>query len=412
MPKQMILVSLQLLLAATTMLLRWENCSGFPIAQTLVVDDRSRAGANSFGHRRKTFERTICDKRLFQSPTLPLSLKLACSSTSGIAASSPPRVWIEEAEEGFVDDEENLEPGEVCLRSVKSFASGVPLEGAAAASNNRAAPGDSNTVPSIRVDFDIKEEEEECDRRFLSAGALVQRPRYDCEPENSNGSATYSDNTGICDAWMADSLLKEGGPNLQLKGALLVLDDLFLHHLQRERENYHQSMLEHDSNCSSGNSNNKDRTPIATTNDDDDKNYDDSWAIRALRNFVIHCGDDDDEEEEETIETNNTGDRRPWRSTSHVTASAMTASMRGFVPLREMTRIDSIYDARYYYDGDTTGLVLDPSVGFDRYRTCAEGDGNSAAAGSIASLLPSEETVARHTTKRFTIHRRRGEGSQ
>ena len=449
MSKQMILVSLQFLLATTTMLLRWENCSGFPIAHTLVVNDRSGACANNFGHQRKTSERNIRDKRSFQSPTLPFSLQLPCLlSTSRIAASSPPRVWIEEAEEGFVDDEENLEPGEVCLRSIKSFASGVPLEGAvaAAASNNRAAPGDTNTAPSIRVDFDIKEEEEEeCDRRFLSAGALVQRPRYDDQPENSNGSHPNSDNTGICNAWVADSLLKEGGPNLQLMGALLVLDDLFLHHLQRERENYHRSMLEHDKNCSSGNNNNninnKHRTPTATTNDGNDKNYDDSWAIRALRNFVVRCGDDDDDddyEEEDKIETNNTGDRRPWRSTSHVTASAMAASMRGFVPLREMTRIDSVYDARYYYDGDTTGLVLDPSAGFDRYRTCAveieiemeakaevkvkgvddtgsghlEDGNSSAAAGSIASLLPSEETVAQHTTKRFTIHRRREGGSQ
>lgn len=427
MSKQMILVSLQLILATTTMLLRWENCSGFPVTQTFVMHDRSGAGANNFGYRRKNFEGTIYDKRRFQSPTLPCSLQLPCSSTSGIAASSPPRVWIEEAEEGFVDDEENLEPGEVCLRSIKSFASGAPLKGEAA-SNNRAAPGDSKAVPSISIAFEIREEEEECDRRFLSAGALVQRPRYDDEPENGSGntSDTNSDTTGICDAWMADSLLKEGGPNLQLMGALLVLDDLFLHHLQRERENYGRSMLEHERKGSSGNSNSnsKHRTPTATINDDDDIYDDDSWAIRALRNFVVHCGDE--EEEEIIIETNNTDDRRPWRSTSHVTASAMAASMRGFVPLREMARIDSVYDARYYYDGDTTGLVLDPSVGFDRYRSCAvevkvkgddagyghSEDSNSAAAGSIANLLPSEETVARHTTKRFTIHRRRREGPQ
>jgi len=38
-----------------------------------------------------------------------------------------PKVWIEDSEEGFVDEDENLEPGEVCLKSIKSFAG--PLAG-------------------------------------------------------------------------------------------------------------------------------------------------------------------------------------------------------------------------------------------------------------------------------------------
>ena len=81
-------------------------------------------------------------------------------------------------------------------------------------------------------------------RRFLrSTGALVRR--YDCESK-SQFEASQDNTTGICDAWMADSLLKEGGSNLQLPGALLVfLDDLFLNHLQRERD-LHRSAQECD----------------------------------------------------------------------------------------------------------------------------------------------------------------------
>ena len=80
--------------------------------------------------------------------------------------------------------------------------------------------------------------------------------------------------------------------------------------------------------------------------------------------------------------------------------------MLGFVPLREMVQINSIYNAGHY-DGDTIGLVLDPLMGLDRYR--AGGTKQESTAESIASLLPSEETVARYTTKQFTIPRRQGE---
>jgi hypothetical protein len=277
--------------------------------------------------------------------------------SAGRIGAAPPKVWIEEAEEGFVDEEENLEPGEVCLRSVKSFASGD-------STNNEGV--DSQGPSTIRVEFEV------FDRRFLSAGALVRRPCYDSESDNDD----TADATGVCDAWMADSLLTDGGPNLQLKGALLVLDDLFLHHLQRERE-HHQS------------SDNGTRVNDVA---------DDSWAIQALRNFVVHCGDEDEEEEQPEEGLANPQDR-PWRSTSHVAASAMAAALRGFVPLRDMVRKASIYDSSCY-DGDVTGLVLDPAVGSDRYRTASE---NAGSASSIARLLPSEDTLARHTTKRFTI---------
>ncbi len=100
------------------------------------------------------------------------------------------RVWIEEAEEGFVDEDENLMMGEVCLRAVKAFAS----------------HDDHEDHP--RAQGDDKEEE----ILFLGAGALVQRP----------GSKIY-------DAWMADCLLDE--TNLQFEGAVRILDDLFGHHL-------------------------------------------------------------------------------------------------------------------------------------------------------------------------------------
>jgi hypothetical protein len=101
-----------------------------------------------------------------------------------IAASLSAKVWVEEADDGFVDEEENLEEGEVCLRAVKSFA------------------GDP--------------------KRLLCAGALVARP----SPSRK------------VDAWMADAILDDGlgGPNLQVQGAVQVLDDILLFYL-KERQN-------------------------------------------------------------------------------------------------------------------------------------------------------------------------------
>ena len=101
-----------------------------------------------------------------------------------IAVSLSAKVWVEEADDGFVDKEENLEEGEECLRAVKSFA------------------GDP--------------------KRLLCAGALVARP-----PPSRK-----------VDAWMADAILDDGqgGPNLQVQGAVQVLDDILLFYL-RERQN-------------------------------------------------------------------------------------------------------------------------------------------------------------------------------
>eukprot|EP00536_Pseudo-nitzschia_multiseries_P008490 jgi/Psemu1/305745/fgenesh1_kg.216_\ len=90
----------------------------------------------------------------------------------------------------------------------------------------------------------------------------------------------------------------------------------------------------------------------------------------------------------------------------------MAARMRGFVPLREMVRVDSIYHSRYY-DHDLTGMVPDCRTLPDLYRMAArEGNNNSNdddathTARRICELLPDEETIARHTTKRFSIGRR------
>lgn len=100
---------------------------------------------------------------------------ISYSSTCTSTALSAIKIWLEEAEEGFVDDDENLMMGEICLRAVKAFASD---------------PDD--------------ESESGSNKRFLCAGALVQRPDSD-----------------ICDAWMADSFLDEA--NVQLQGAVRLL---------------------------------------------------------------------------------------------------------------------------------------------------------------------------------------------
>ena len=345
--------STQLALIIAVTLPSWNHISVyFPLTHAFVTNKCPGRGM-------KLIHRRINNSRGAQ-PFL-MGLERCVSSSTRIEALPPPKVWIEEAEEGFVDEDENLEPGEICLRSVKSFASGVPTE--SLSSENE-----------IRVDFEINEQNQQ-DRRFLSAGALVQR--YDCEYEDESDSNENKrqNTTGICDAWMADSILKEGGPNLQLQGALLVLDDLFLDHLQRERENY--------------------LIVLESENDNDNQNEgdDDSWGIRALQNFVVNCGEDDDDE------LYDDPNHRPWRSTSHVAASEMAAVMRGFVPLREIVRVDSIYSAGYY-NGDTNGFVLDPLLGLERYR-----NEDQTTTETIANWLPSKETVARYTTKRFTVAR-------
>eukprot|EP00588_Corethron_pennatum_P012384 CAMPEP_0194271900 /NCGR_PEP_ID=MMETSP0169-20130528/5600_1 /TAXON_ID=218684 /ORGANISM="Corethron pennatum, Strain L29A3" /LENGTH=362 /DNA_ID=CAMNT_0039014407 /DNA_START=66 /DNA_END=1151 /DNA_ORIENTATION=+ len=108
----------------------------------------------------------------------------------------------EKAEDGFVDHDENLEDGEICVLAVKAFA----------------------TIDSDDID------------RFLCAGALVQRHQphtylnSDAEKENKHPQPAKQ---YTLDAWMADSSLEHsiGGPNLQIQGAVEVLDKLFCHFL-------------------------------------------------------------------------------------------------------------------------------------------------------------------------------------
>jgi hypothetical protein len=217
-----------------------------------------------------------------------------------------PVVWVEDAEDGFVDEDENLEDGEVCLRSLKAFAS-KPVED--------------------------EEDDSSCSQsRFLCAGALVQRP----------WSLSH---VPVCDAWTADSILTEGGPNLQLQGALKVLDELLLFQLQRHGDD----------------------------------------PILALQSFVVRCGTSLDSE--------------------YTCASYMAATARGFRPLRELVRINSIYSDSHY-DNDLDGLVLCADEGKEIYRKLAsEGKDlvsmDSRIASTIYHLLPDDDTRRRFTRKRY-----------
>lgn len=119
-----------------------------------------------------------------------------------IATSMSAKVWVEEADDGFVDKEENLEEGEECLRAVKSFA------------------GDP--------------------KRLLCAGALVARP-----PPSRK-----------VDAWMADAILYDGlgGPNLQVQGAVQVLDDILLFYLKERKKSSSSTRLLRDFHVQCGSS--------------------------------------------------------------------------------------------------------------------------------------------------------------
>jgi hypothetical protein len=215
-----------------------------------------------------------------------------------------PVIWVEDAEADFVDEEENLEDGEVCIKSLKAFASKPVAE----------------------------TEEDSSEPRFLCAGALVQRP-----PSSQ-----------VCDAWTADSILMEGGPNLQLQGALKLLDELLLFQLRRHSDN----------------------------------------PILALQTFVVKCGSLDSE---------------------YTCASYMAATARGFRPLRELVRINSIYTASCY-DNDLDGSVLGAQEGKEIYRKLAfiEEDESVSledqriASTSIYHLLPDDDTIRRLTHKRYT----------
>lgn len=130
-------------------------------------------------------------------------------------------VWVEEAEDGFVDEDENLMLGEVCLRAVKAFAGNLHGE-----VNEKNESVDGTVVTTARTTQD---------KRLLCAGALVQRPlspTWTGSAISSNADVDFNvDVLPVCDVWMADGYMDE--TNLQFQGALLVLDDLLYHHLEK-----------------------------------------------------------------------------------------------------------------------------------------------------------------------------------
>jgi hypothetical protein len=106
-------------------------------------------------------------------------------------------------------------------------------------------------------------------KRFLSAGALAQRPSYDedsddldIDADGAINSITATDRA-LSTAAICERLIPsytKGGPNLQLQGALQVLK-LFLFHLKRDH--------------------------CLWENTQEDKNSIVDLSVRALRNFVF-----------------------------------------------------------------------------------------------------------------------------
>ena len=189
------------------------------------------------------------------------------------------KVWIEDAEEGFVDDDENLMMGEVCLKSIKAFAQDITTDGG-------------------YHDDEAK--------RFLGAAALVQRPTsfmYDC--------------------WIADAFMDE--KNVQVKGAIMLLDHLFLFHLQRTLKGHNQSF------------------PFYNIHD-------------VVSSFIVQCGHPDSE---------------------YHCASYMAALYRGFKPIKDMVYFDDrngqhAHNHTYLEHLDLHNENLDALV-FDMSSVAAEG---------------------------------------
>jgi hypothetical protein len=207
------------------------------------------------------------------------------------------QVWVELAEDGFVDEDENLMAGETCLRAVKAYASSI-------------------------------HESETQKRRFLCAGALVQRP-----------------NSRICDAWMADCLMDE--TNVQLQGALLILDDLFEFHLRNNRESNQQQQYDLRNN--------------------------------RISSFVVQSGSSLDSE--------------------YHCASYMAATLRGFRPLKELSRegrLDKKYASKDFLveEEDPDAMIFDPCHGLEVYMS-ENVQSSSPKAKSIAKILLSEDEVIR-----------------
>lgn len=197
-------------------------------------------------------------------------------------------IWIEEGEDDFVDSEENLDEGEVCLRSLKAFAFNP----------------DNPPEP-----------------RFLCAGALIQRP----PATNNNSNSTPLQ---LFDAWIADSILDDGGPNLQTLGALQIIDTLFLDHLERFSED----------------------------------------PILALRSFLIQCPNDND----------------------FTCASYQAMRDRGFRPMQSLVKNGkTIYNIQdyYYYDDDSTSIYCQQGGNLFHYKQGMERSKSLATASTTTDTL-------------------------
>ena len=233
------------------------------------------------------------------------------------------KVWVREAEEGFVDEEENLEEGEVCHLALHAYASS--LESMSLRSRCNPAHKDEN------VD------------RFLCAGALVQRalPQFGADRNDNDNNVTHEKLLGsksmvVCDAWMADSLLEDGdgGLNLQVQGSQLILDGLYKRFLELERDDYYrmESQMYSPKDCNN--------YPIRTVQS--------RRIVRTRWVFVVQCG---------------TGMGR------FTTASYRAAVLRGFVPFLPQdlsSRDDKDSEPYNHYDWDE-GLSFHPLLGLERY---------------------------------------------
>ena len=154
--------------------------------------------------------------------SFPSSTNCAFRTDRSRTVGNAVKIWIEPAEEGFVDEEENLEEGERCLVSVKAFASHTA--------------GSSSSIGGDATDEDANDGHDDgYDPLFLCAGALVRRP---CEKDRASSSSI-----SICDAWMGGAAATTSttdsvgsGPNLEIQGAIQVLDHLLLHHLKATHE--------------------------------------------------------------------------------------------------------------------------------------------------------------------------------
>lgn len=238
----------------------------------------------------------LASSNLHAFSTIPVNTELSRIKTKRRSWEMFLRIWIEEAEDSFVDDEENLEEGEICLRAVKAFAS---------------------------------DPDDESKKRFLCAGALVQRPPLQGRLQ-------------LYDAWIADSIMDDGGPNLQKLGALKIIDDLFFHHLKNK-----------------------------SINADD---------MSVLKSFVIQCNNDNE----------------------FTCASYHAAIERGFTPIHCILREeDTIYDSRDYTGEDDllNGNLFNYSIGVQRYRQAAArnfDDADSYLISKIVRLLPKQDLIDRY----------------